>query len=82
MEYAETLHSSRLECSLPVILLLAAFAFLLGRSLELLPVGTAHAVWTCGGAVGTVLMGVALFGEWLDPLRLSGIAIVVRALPS
>jgi multidrug transporter EmrE-like cation transporter len=44
------------------------------------PVGTAYAVWTCVGAVGTVLMGVALFGESLDPLRLSAIGLVVAGI--
>ena len=34
-----------------------------GRSLQVLPVGTAYAVWTGIGAVGTVLMGVVLFGD-------------------
>lgn len=40
-------------------------------------VGTASAVWTGVGAVGTVLMGVALFGESLNPIRLGCIALVV-----
>lgn len=33
---------------------LAAFVYLLGRSLRILPLGTAYAVWTGIGAVGTV----------------------------
>jgi len=57
--------------------LLAAFVFLLGRVLQALPVGTAYAVWTGVGAVGTVLMGVVLFDESLDPIRIGGIACVV-----
>jgi quaternary ammonium compound-resistance protein SugE len=60
--------------------LLAAFVLLLGRSLQVLPVGTAYAVWTGIGAVGTVLMGVVLFGEPLDPLRLGCIALVVAGI--
>jgi quaternary ammonium compound-resistance protein SugE len=57
--------------------LLAAFVFLLGRSLQVLPVGTAYAVWTGVGETGTVLMGVVLFGESLDPIRVGCIALVV-----
>jgi quaternary ammonium compound-resistance protein SugE len=59
------------------LLLLVGFVFLLGQSLRILPVGTAYAVWTGIGAVGTVLMGVALYGESLSPLRLGAIALVV-----
>jgi quaternary ammonium compound-resistance protein SugE len=59
------------------LLLLAAFVFLLGRALQALPVGTAYAVWTGIGAIGTVLMGIVLFGETLNPVRLGGIALVL-----
>ncbi len=59
------------------VAVLAAFVFLLGKSLEVLPVGTAYAVWTGIGAVGTVLAGSVLFGESLAPLRLGAIALVV-----
>jgi multidrug transporter EmrE-like cation transporter len=57
--------------------LLAAFVFLLGRSLLVLPLGTADAAWTGIGAVGTGLVGVVLFGEELGPMRLGCIALVV-----
>jgi quaternary ammonium compound-resistance protein SugE len=60
--------------------LLAGFVFLLGRSLQVLPVGTAYAVWTGIGAVGTVLMGVVLFDESLDPIRLGCIALVAAGI--
>ena len=36
---------------------------LLGMAVRTLPVGTAYAVWTGIGTVGTVLFGVLLFGE-------------------
>ena len=62
------------------VLLLAAFVFLLGRALQALPVGTAYAVWTGIGAVGTVLMGVMLFGETLNSARLGGIALVLTGI--
>jgi quaternary ammonium compound-resistance protein SugE len=41
----------------------SAFLFLLGRSLQVLPVGTAYAVRTGIGAVGTVFIGVVRFGK-------------------
>ncbi len=63
--------------SLVSFVLLAVFVFLLGRSLQVLPVGTAYAVWTGIGAVGTVLMGVVLFGESLAPTRIACIALIL-----
>ena len=37
--------------------------WLLGLALRDLPVGTAYAVWTGVGAVGTAALGIALLGE-------------------
>lgn len=62
------------------LLLLAAFVYLLGRALEALPVGTAYAVWTGVGAVGTVLVGAVLFHEPLTVPRLACIALVVGGI--
>jgi multidrug transporter EmrE-like cation transporter len=62
------------------VLLLAVFVFLLGRALQALPVGTAYAVRTGIGAVGTALMGVVIFGETLNPVRLGGIALVLTGI--
>ena len=45
-----------------------------------LPVGTAYAVWTGIGTVGTVLLGIFLFGESADPLRLAFIAMIVAGI--
>ena len=71
---------SRPNWSLVSLLLLAGSVYLLSRALQALPVGTAYAVWTGIGAIGTVLMGVALFGETLNPLRAGGIALVLAGL--
>jgi quaternary ammonium compound-resistance protein SugE len=75
MKYADGY--SRLGWSILSLLLLAAFVFLLGRSLQVLPVGTAYAVWTGIGAIGTVLMSVVLFGESFDVIRLGCIGLVL-----
>src|SRR5688572_29721388 len=71
---------TKLGWSLVSLLLLAGFVVLLGRSLQVLPLGTAYAVWTGVGAVGTVLMGVVLFGESLDPIRLGCITLIVAGI--
>ena len=78
MKYADGY--TKLGWSLVSLLFLGAFVFLLGRALQALPVGTAYAVWTGIGAVGTVLMGVLLFGETLNPIRLGGVALVLAGI--
>jgi quaternary ammonium compound-resistance protein SugE len=50
---------------------------LLGLALRSLPLGTAYAVWTGIGTVGTALLGIALFHESADPLRLVCIGLIV-----
>ncbi|SAL55468.1 DMT family transporter [Caballeronia humi] len=62
------------------LVLLGAFVFLLGKVLTVLPVGSAYAVWTGIGALGTVLIGVMLFGESLSALRVGGAALVVAGI--
>ncbi|WP_250516985.1 SMR family transporter [Caballeronia sp. INDeC2] len=62
------------------IVLLAAFVYLLGKVLTLLPVGSAYAVWTGIGALGTVLLGVLLFGETLSAQRVVGAVLVIAGI--
>jgi quaternary ammonium compound-resistance protein SugE len=78
MKYADGY--SRLGWSLASLVLLAGFVFLLGRSLQVLPVGTAYAIWTGVGAVGTVTMGILLFNETLDPVRIGCILLIVAGI--
>jgi len=56
---------------------LAAFVWLLGRALAVLPVGSAYAVWTGIGAAGTALLGAVCFGEALTMGRVAGIVLIV-----
>ncbi len=75
MKYAEGY--TRMGWSLISLALLAAFVFLLGRALQALDLGLAYAVWTGIGAVGTVVMGVLLFGEALSLTKVAGIGLVM-----
>jgi len=50
---------------------------LLGLALKTLPVGTAYAVWTGIGTVGTALLGIWLLGEPATTIRLGCIALIV-----
>ena len=53
---------------------------LLGAALRTLPLGTAYAVWTGVGTVGTALLGVLLFGEAADAARLACIGLIVAGI--
>lgn len=53
---------------------------LLGWSLKSLPVGTAYAVWTGIGAVGTALLGMVLFDESREVARLVCIGLIVAGI--
>jgi quaternary ammonium compound-resistance protein SugE len=67
----------------PSALTLAAMAgsvLLLGWALKTLPIGTAYAVRTGIGAVGTAALGIILFGEAASALRLASIALIVAGI--
>lgn len=53
---------------------------LLGLALKTLPVGTAYAVWTGVGAVGTVLVGIWLLGEPATVPRLFCIGLIIAGI--
>ena len=53
---------------------------LLGLALKALPLGTAYAVWTGIGTIGTVLVGIALFHESADARRLTCVALIVAGI--
>jgi quaternary ammonium compound-resistance protein SugE len=50
---------------------------LLARAVQTLPIGTAYAVWTGVGAVGTATLGVVLFDEPASLARVGFIALIV-----
>ncbi|HET8728573.1 MAG TPA: quaternary ammonium compound efflux SMR transporter SugE [Alphaproteobacteria bacterium] len=53
---------------------------LLGVALKGLPLGTAYAVWTGVGAVGTAILGIVLFNESTDAMRLASLALIVAGI--
>lgn len=53
---------------------------LLGIAMKSLPVGTAYAVWVGVGAVGTALLGIALFGEPANAGRLLSLGLIVAGI--
>ena len=71
---------SRLWPSVATGVAMLASVVLLGWSLKTLPLGTAYAVWTGIGAVGTAILGMLLFGESREAARLACIALIVAGI--
>ncbi len=53
---------------------------LLGVAMKELPVGTAYAVWTGVGAVGTVILGIILFGDPASAGRLICVGLIISGI--
>lgn len=53
---------------------------LLGVSLKTLPLGTAYAIWTGIGTVGTAALGITLFGESASAVRLVCIGLILAGI--
>jgi quaternary ammonium compound-resistance protein SugE len=67
----------------PTLLTLASMIVslgLLGLALKTLPVGTAYAVWTGIGTVGTAILGIYLLGEPATAIRLACIGLIVAGI--
>ncbi len=71
---------TRLWPSVWTLLAMIASVALLGWSLKTLPVGTAYAVWTGIGAIGTAILGMLLFGESREAARLVSIGLIVAGI--
>jgi len=68
---------SRLGPSVVVVAGYLASFGLLSVVLRELPVGVVYAIWSAVGTVGVALLGIALFGETMQPAKALGIALVV-----
>jgi quaternary ammonium compound-resistance protein SugE len=71
---------TRLWPSVGTAVALAGSMGLLGVALRTLPLGTAYAVWTGIGTVGTAVLGIVLFREPATTLRLVCIAMIVAGI--
>ncbi|WP_455271902.1 quaternary ammonium compound efflux SMR transporter SugE [Rhizobium herbae] len=59
---------------------MVASVVLLGIAVRSLPLGTAYAVWTGIGTVGTVILGIVLFAEPATAVRLGCIALIIAGI--
>jgi quaternary ammonium compound-resistance protein SugE len=67
----------------PTTLTIAAMiasVVLLGLALRDLPVGTGYAIWTGIGTVGTVILGMVLFGDPATAARLGCIGLIIAGI--
>jgi quaternary ammonium compound-resistance protein SugE len=71
---------SKLGWGAVTILASLASFFLLTFSLRSLPLGTAYAVWTGIGAVGSFVVGIALMGESANAWRIASAALIVAGV--
>ena len=71
---------SRLWPSAGTLAAMGLSVVLLGIAMRSLPVGTAYAVWTGIGAVGTVILGIVLFGEPATAARLVCVGLIVAGI--
>lgn len=71
---------TRLWPSLWTVAAMAISVVLLGIAVRQLPIGTAYAVWTGIGAVGTAILGIALFGDPATVARLACIGLIVAGI--
>ncbi|MFN8541568.1 MAG: SMR family transporter [Thermomicrobiales bacterium] len=62
-----------------IVAMLASFA-LLSVSMRTLPLGTAYAIWTGIGAVGALLVGIAVLGESVTPARLFAALLILAGI--
>ena len=71
---------TRLWPSVGTVAAMGVSIVLLAWAMKTLPVGTAYAVWTGIGAVGTVILGIALFGEAATVARLACVGLIVAGI--
>ena len=71
---------TRLWPSVGTVAAMVISVILLGWAMRSLPVGTAYAVWTGIGAVGTVILGIVLFQEPATVARLLCVAMILAGI--
>jgi len=71
---------TRLMPSLATVTAMAISLGFLGLALKSLPLGTAYAVWTGIGTVGTVMFGILILGEPASAVRLACIVLIVAGI--
>ena len=68
---------TRMTPSVITIVGMVLSVYFLNKAMNILPVGTAYAIWTGIGAIGTVVAGIILFNEPRDWIRMFFLAMIL-----
>lgn len=71
---------TRLWPAVIVVIAMAASILLLSLALKVLPLGIAYPIWTGIGAAGTVILGIMLFDESRDVLKILFILMIIAGI--
>lgn len=71
---------TRWQPAIPTVIGMVASVGLLSLALKTLPVGTAYAVWTGIGVVGSAILGIILFAEPVNALRIGSLALIMAGI--
>lgn len=66
--------------SLLTIVAMVLSVWLLALAMKTIPVGTAYAVWTGIGAIGVAVLGMVLFGESREVLRMACLFMIITGI--
>jgi quaternary ammonium compound-resistance protein SugE len=78
LKYSDGL--TRFWPTVATVLAIALSFALMSLALRSLPFGTAYAVWTGIGAVGSILVGMLLYSEPTDPIRLVCLTLIIAGM--
>ena len=71
---------NRLSGAIEMVLGFAASLFLLGVAMGSIPLGVSYAVWTGMGTVGSVILGIVLYGDSASVKRIFYVSLIVVAV--
>jgi len=71
---------SRLWPSVVTLVAMALSVYFLAQAIKTIPLGTGYAVWTGIGAAGTAILGIILFAESAQLMRLFCIALIIGGI--
>lgn len=71
---------SRLWWSIFTVASIVISLGLLGLALRSLPIGTAYAIWTGIGIIGTAIAGIFLFGEPASAMRIACVGLIMSGI--
>lgn len=71
---------TRLLPTLVTVVAMVISVGLLGIAARSLPMGTAYAVWTGIGTVGTIVCGIAFLGDSVSPVRLICLGLIILGI--